>query len=248
MSRVAVSGAAGRMGRRTAAAVTAAADLELVALFDPNHAGETIEGIVVSSDPVVVGEAEVVVELTKPDVVLENLKQWRGMGVNAVVGTSGFDAGRLQAAQGIWGEGPPNCLVVPNFSLGAVLMMRFAEAAAAHFAGVEIIELHHEDKPDAPSGTALATAARLTSAIFESKELVPGARGGAVGDVRVHSVRLPGMVAHQQVILGNEGETLTIRHDTSDYASFMPGVLLAIRSIPDLAAFSVGLEGLLFKD
>lgn len=248
MTLVAVSGAAGRMGRLTAAAVAASDDLELVALFDPSHAGETIAGLVVSSDPVVVGEAEVVVELTRPDVVMENLKHWRDIGAHAVVGTSGFDADRLTAGQAMWGEGPPNCLVVPNFSIGAVLMMRFAELAAGHFAGAEIIELHHEDKPDAPSGTALATAARLTSGVFESKESVPGARGGAVGDVRVHSVRLPGLVAHQQVILGNDGETLTIRHDTSDYESFMPGVLLAIRSIPALPAFSVGLESLLFKD
>lgn len=247
MIRVAISGAAGRMGRRIAEAVTAADDLDLVALHDPNHAGDAIAGMVVSSDPVVVGEAAVVVEVTNPDVVMGNLEQWRRLGVNAVVGTSGFGAERLLAAETAWGAGPPNCLVVPNFSVGAVLMMHFAEVAAAHFSGAEIIELHHQDKPDAPSGTALATAGRMKSAVFESKELVPGARGAAVGDVRVHSVRLPGLLAHQEVILGNRGETLTIRHDTSDYSSFMPGVLLAVRSVADLAPFSVGLEQLLFK-
>jgi 4-hydroxy-tetrahydrodipicolinate reductase len=248
MTRVAISGAAGRMGRRIAEAVTAADDLELVALYDPGHAGDTVAGKIVSSDPVVVGEATVVVEVTNPDVVMGNLEHWRRLGVNAVVGTSGFGAERLAAAETAWGSGPPNCLVVPNFSIGAVLMMHFAEVAAGYFSGAEIIELHHEDKPDAPSGTALATAGRMTSAVFESKELVPGARGAAVGDIRVHSVRLPGMLAHQQVILGNKGETLTIRHDTSEYASFMPGVLLAIRSVTALVPFSVGLEQLLFKE
>jgi 4-hydroxy-tetrahydrodipicolinate reductase len=248
MTRVAISGAGGRMGRWIAEAISAAADLELVALYDPGHGGDTVAGVVVSSDPIVVGEATVVVEVTNPDVVMGNLEQWRRLGVNAVVGTSGFGADRLAAAEAAWGSGPPNCIVVPNFSVGAVLMMRFAEVAAAHFSGAEIIELHHEDKPDAPSGTSLATAGRMTSAVFESTELVAGARGAAVGDVRVHSVRLPGLLAHQEVILGNKGETLTIRHDTSDYASFMPGVLLAVRSVAGLAAFSVGLEQLLFKD
>lgn len=247
MIRVAVAGAGGRMGRLAAEAVAAADDLDVVALFDPGSPGEEVAGAVVSSDPLVVGEAEVVVEFTTPDVVMANLEQWRSLGVHAVVGTSGFDADRLAAAESAWGDGPPNCLIVPNFSVGAVLMMHFAEVASGHFQGAEIVELHHEDKPDAPSGTALATAKAMTSQSFPSRELAPGARGAAVGGVHVHSVRLPGMLAHQEVILGNAGETLTIRHDTSDRASFMPGVLLAVREVASLAPFSVGLAQLLFK-
>ena len=234
------------MGRLTASAI-AASDHELVSLYDPEFAGTEIDGVVVASDPVVVGEAEAVVEFTNPDVVMDNLAQWRELGVHAVVGTSGFGSERLASAEESWGSGPPNCLIVPNFSVGAVLMMHFAEVASQHFAGAEIIELHHEDKPDAPSGTALATAQAMSSDTFESKELVPGARGGDVGGVRVHSVRLPGMLAHQEVILGNDGETLSIRHDTADRGSFMPGVLMALDAIGDLPAFSVGLAQLLVK-
>lgn len=251
MTRVAVSGAGGRMGRLVAGAVATAPDLELVAGFDPGHAGETVAGIVVASDPLVVGEAEVVVEFTVPAAVDANLAAWRQLGVHAVVGTSGFDAGRLAALRERWGSGPPNCLVVPNFSIGAVLMMRFAEMAAPHFAASEIIELHHDRKADAPSGTALNTAARMEAAggpqrrQVESTEVLPGSRGGDAGP-RVHSVRLPGLLAHQEVILGSEGETLTIRHDTSDRLSFLPGILLAVRAVAGLPdPVTVGLEGLL---
>lgn len=239
------------MGRLVAETVAGAPDLELVAGFDPAHAGEVVSGIVVSSDPVVCGEAQVVVEFTTPDAVMGNLAVWRELGCDAVVGTSGFDAARLEALRVQWGSAPPRCLVVPNFSIGAVLMMRFAEMAAPHFAASEIVELHHDRKADAPSGTALTTAARMTAAggsqrrHTESAEIVPGARGADAGP-RVHSVRLPGLLAHQEVLLGSEGETLTIRHDTSDRISFMPGVLLAIRSVGSLPdPVTVGLEGLL---
>lgn len=239
------------MGRLVAQTVAAAPDLELVAGFDPGHAGESVAGIVIASDPVVCGEAEVVVEFTTPDVVLANLGAWQDLGLHAVVGTSGFDAARLDALRARWGGGTPRCLVVPNFSIGAVLMMRFAEMAAPHFAASEIVELHHDRKADAPSGTALNTAARMTAAggpqrrHTESAEVVPGARGADAGP-RVHAIRLPGLLAHQEVILGSEGETLTIRHDTSDRISFMPGVLLAIRSVGSLPdPVTVGLEGLL---
>ncbi len=251
MTRVAVSGAGGRMGRLVAETVATTKDLELVAGFDPAHAGTKVAGIVVSADPTVVGEAEVVVEFTVPGVVLENLAVWRAHGVHAVVGTSGFDEARIQAVRTAWGSGPPNCLLVPNFSIGAVLMMRFAELAAPHFSASEIIELHHDRKVDAPSGTALTTAARMQAAggkqnrHVESTEVIAGARGGDAGP-RVHSVRLPGLLAHQEVILGSEGETLTIRHDTSDRVSFMPGVLLAVRSVASLRdPVTVGLDGLL---
>jgi len=252
MTRVAVSGVAGRMGRLVGEAVAAAADLELVAGYDPHGAGEQVAGVTVSADPEAVGAAEVVVEFTNPSVVLGNLARWRRLGLHAVVGTSGFDDARLAVLRRKWGSGPPNCLVVPSFSIAALLMMRFAATAAPHFAAAEIVELHHDRKADAPSGTALATAAGMAAAggrqsrAVESREVVAGARGAAVEGVRVHAVRLPGLLAHQEVILGSPGETLTIRHDTTDRASFLPGVLLAIRrvaSLPD--PLTVGLEGLL---
>jgi 4-hydroxy-tetrahydrodipicolinate reductase len=169
-----------------------------------------------------------------------------------VVGTSGFDEGRLAALRRQWGKGPPNCLVVPNFSIGAVLMMRFAEMAAPHFPASEVIELHHDRKADAPSGTALATAGRIRSAggpqqrALESEELVRGARGANADGVRVHAVRLPGLVAHQEVLLGAAGETLSIRHDTTDRIAFVPGVLLGIRRVAGITGgVAVGLEDLL---
>lgn len=238
------------MGRLVAGTVAAQDDLELVAGLDPHHAGETIGGIVVASDPIVIGEADVVVEFTNPDVVMENLDRWRDLGVHAVVGTSGFDEARLADLRGRWGSSGPKCLVVPNFSIGAVLMMRFAEIAAPHFAASEIIELHHDRKADAPSGTALATADRMQGGPqrrqVESAELVAGSRGADAEGVRVHSVRLPGLLAHQEVLLGSPGETLTIRHDTSDRISFIPGVLLGVRSVARLEdPLTVGLEGLL---
>jgi 4-hydroxy-tetrahydrodipicolinate reductase len=251
MTRVAVSGAGGRMGRLVAGAVQEAPDLELVAAYDPGHTGDILCGVVVASDPTVVGEAEVVIEFTTPDVVMENLALWRRHGVHAVVGTSGFDTARLEALRRAWGSGPPNCLVVPNFSIGAVLMMRFAEMAAPHFAASEIVELHHDRKVDAPSGTALGTAARIAAAggrqerAVESAETVAGVRGGDAGP-RIHSVRLPGLLAHQEVLFGSPGENLTIRHDSTDRISFLPGVLLAARGVATLAQpVTVGLDGLL---
>ncbi|MFQ5947481.1 MAG: 4-hydroxy-tetrahydrodipicolinate reductase [Acidimicrobiia bacterium] len=251
MIRVAVSGAAGRMGRLVAETVIEAPDLELAALYDPSHQGTVVAGLDVSADPEVVAGADVVVEFTNPTVVMGNLAHWRRLETHAVVGTSGFDAARLDELSGMWGQGPPNCIVVPNFSIGAVLMMRFAELAAPHFAASEIIELHHDRKADAPSGTALATAARIAGSgspprrEVESEELLEGAQGGDADGVRVHSVRLPGLLAHHEVLLGSPGETLTIRHDTTDRIAFMPGVLLAIRAIAELPGVTVGLEGLL---
>lgn len=251
MTRIAVSGAGGRMGRLVAEAVAATPGLDLVAGFDPAHAGASVAGVTVAAEPAAVGAAEIVVEFTTPAVVMANLAEWRRLGVHAVVGTSGFDASRLAALRELWGSGPPNCLVVPNFSIGAILMMRFAEMAAPHFAASEIIELHHDRKADAPSGTALNTASRIAGAggrqerTVESVEGLPGVRGGDAGP-RVHSVRLPGLLAHQEVLFGSEGETLTIRHDTTDRASFLPGVLLAVRSVAGLSdPVTVGLEAIL---
>ncbi|MFH1330579.1 MAG: 4-hydroxy-tetrahydrodipicolinate reductase [Actinomycetota bacterium] len=252
MTRVGVSGTAGRMGRLVAEAVAGAPDMEFVAGYDPNGAGLVVAGIALSADPVSLAVAEVVVEFTLPGVVMENLARWRSLGIHVVVGTSGFDAARVAALREQWGSGPPNCLVVPNFSIGAVLMMRFAAAAAPHFAAAEIVELHHDHKVDAPSGTALATAAGMAAAggrqerAVESAETLPGARGAGSGGVRIHAVRLPGLLAHQEVILGSPGETLTIRHDTTDRTAFLPGVLLAVRGVVALPnPVAVGLETLL---
>ena len=250
MIRVVVSGAAGRMGRQVADAVVAADDLRLVGCYDAVDPGEPVAGMEVTTDPTQLADAEVIVEFTTPDVVMANLELWLSRDAHAVVGTSGFDAARIAELRAQWGAGPPNCLVAPNFSIGAVLMMQFAETAAPHFAAAEVIELHHDGKADAPSGTALNTAARLGAAAtpqrrVESAELSPGARGAEVDGVNIHSVRLPGLVAHQEVVLGALGETLTIRHDTTDRAAFMGGVLLAIRNIAALPGVTVGLEALL---
>lgn len=227
MRRIGVSGAAGRMGRLIVGAIHDAPDLSVAGLYAPGHGSEEIAGYGTSDSPEVLADAEIVVEVTRPDAVMDNLRRWRGFGAHAVVGTSGFDSTRLAELRDEWGEGPPNCLVVPNFSIGAVLMMRFAAEAAPHFDAAEILEMHHVHKVDAPSGTAVATA-----------ELMGG-------DVPIHSVRLPGLVAHQAVILGSDGQTLTIRHDTTDRASFMPGVLTAIRRVPTLPGVTIGLDQLL---
>lgn len=251
MIRVGVSGANGRMGRAVAASIEEADGLELIGLFDPAAGGELVAGREVSDDPVALAGCEVVVEFTNPDVVMGNLTRWRAQSSHVVVGTSGFSSERIAEVTESWGSGPPNCLIAPNFSIGAVLMMRFAELAAPHFAAAEIVELHHDRKADAPSGTATNTAERIAGAqpdqqrAVDSTELIGGARGAAVAGVPVHAVRLPGLVAHQEVLLGNQGEWLTIRHDTTDRSAFMGGVLLAVRKVGDLPGVTVGLEGLL---
>ena len=248
---VGVSGAGGRMGSLVAETVDAADDLELGPLYDPDHAGESIAGGTVDASPDTMKGADVVVEFTVPDVVLENLVRWREHGVHAVVGTSGFDAARLDVVREAWGSGPPNCLIVPNFSVGAVVSMRIAEIAAPHFAAAEVIELHHDRKVDAPSGTAMSTAERIAAAAeqhreVESQELTPGARGADVSGVPVHAVRLPGIIADQLIIFGGSGETLSIHHSTTDRTVFMPGVLAAIRGVDALEnPVSVGLEAVL---
>ncbi len=251
MIGVAVSGAAGRMGRLVAETVNATEGLELTVCFDPGAPGDTVAGMLVTDDPGAVAAAQVVVEFTRPDVVMANLAAWRRHGVHAVVGTSGFDDARLAEVRDSWGSGPPNCIIVPNFSIGAVMMMRLSELAAPHFQAAEVIELHHDKKADAPSGTSLNTAARIAARqpqrrAVESRELTAGARGADVDQVRVHSIRLPGYVAHQEVIFGGVGETLTIRHDTTDRHSFMPGVVLAVREVANLSEpVVVGLDALL---
>jgi 4-hydroxy-tetrahydrodipicolinate reductase len=248
MIRAGVVGALGRMGGLVSEAIAAAPDLELVAAVDRID-GE-VAGVPVSTDTEVLRAARVVVDFTEPSGVIDNLVRYRDLGVHAVVGTSGFTEARIAELREMWGERVNRCLVVPNFSIGAVLMMRFAEEAAAHFQASEVIELHHDRKADAPSGTAIATAGRMARGrqerAFHSAEVIAGARGGVVEGVPVHSVRLPGLLAHQEVIFGNPGEVLTIRHDSTDRISFVPGVLLAVRRVAALSEpLTVGLDSLL---
>jgi 4-hydroxy-tetrahydrodipicolinate reductase len=222
--RVAVAGAAGRMGATVCAAVEGADDMELVARADPQLKLTLREALLAGPD--------VLVDFTVPSTALLNTREAIAAGVHVVVGTTGFDAGELADLSGA----RANVFVAPNFAIGAVLMMQFAAQAARHMARAEIIELHHDRKLDAPSGTAVRTAALMREA----------GGGGEAADVPIHSVRLPGLVAHQEVILGDVGQTLTIRHDSIDRESFMPGVLLAVRKVGKLTGSPVvGLEKLL---
>ncbi|MEU4568529.1 4-hydroxy-tetrahydrodipicolinate reductase [Micromonospora sp. NPDC023956] len=241
--RVGVLGARGRMGVEVCRAVTAAADLDLVATIDQ---GDDLSGV---------ADAQVVVDFTTPDVVMGNLHWLIDRGISAVVGTTGFTGQRLDQVRG-WLDGRPGVgvLIAPNFGIGAVLMMQFAARAARHFESVEIIEQHHPRKLDAPSGTATHTArliaqARADAGLGPSPDAtaseVPGARGADVDGVRVHAVRATGLVAHQEVLFGTAGETLTIRHDSYDRASFMPGVLLAVREVRHRPGLTIGLDPLL---
>ena len=248
MIRVCVSGAGGKLAGPIITGISASPDLELTALHNPNRAGQEIEGVPVTGDAGSIS-ADVVVETAHPDVVFDNLESWRDAGMAAVVGTSGFTSYRLGLLRSLWGEGTP-CLVVPNFSVGAVLMMRFAAEAAPHFEAVEIVERHHATKPDAPSGTSLATAMGIGAvggaSAQGSEELVPGARGADVDGVRVHSLRLPGLIANQEVALSNAGEVLTIEHLSTSYDSFAAGALLAIRAVQGLeGGVHLGLDAVL---
>lgn len=249
MTTVAITGAAGRMGRVTADAVAEAEDLDLVACLDPGHVGEVVAGLEVTDDRSELDGADVVLEWAPVEAVLDGLAGHAAAGRHVVVGSSGFTAERLGAAEQAWASSRGRLLIVPNFAIGAVLMQRFATEAARWFAASEVVELHHDAKADAPSGTAIATALGISGdqrRRTESVEVVEGARGADVDGVRVHSVRLPGLVAHQEVLLGNPGEVLTIRHDSMDRVSFVPGVLLALRQVADLAdPVTVGLDHLL---
>jgi 4-hydroxy-tetrahydrodipicolinate reductase len=236
MIRVAVSGAGGHLATAITTAVVDADDLELTALYNPNRAGEGVGGVTVTGDTTDV-TADVIVEAAPADVVLDNLEMWRDTGAAAVVGTSGFTPYRLDLLKSLWTSETP-CLVVPNFSIGAVLMMRFAAEAASHFEAGEVIERHHATKPDAPSGTALATAMGMAEAgggsAEGSEELIEGVRGGAVEGIRVHSLRLPGLISQQEVALSNPGEVLSIEHQSTSYESFAMGALLAVRNVGSL--------------
>ncbi len=243
MLRVGVFGAAGRMGTQVCRAVEAADDLELVATVDAGEPRDEVEG-----------RAEVVVDFTTPDAVLDNIAWCLERDIAVVVGTSGFTTERLDEVRGLLQHHGGSVLVAPNFSIGAVLMMHFAEQAARFFESAEVIELHHPEKVDAPSGTALATANRIAAGraagglgpVPDATTSDPGgARGATVEGIHVHGVRLRGLVAHQEVLFGTTGETLTIRHDSFDRASFMPGVLAAVRAVRGLPGLTVGLESLL---
>jgi 4-hydroxy-tetrahydrodipicolinate reductase len=243
--KVGVLGARGKVGSVVCGAVEAAEGMELVAAVDQDD----------DIDLLVSSGAEAVVDFTRPDVVMDNLEFCIDHGIHAVVGTTGFDEGRLAQLRE-WLAAAPGVgvLVAPNFSIGAILMMRFATEAARFFESVEIVELHHPDKADAPSGTARRTAELVAAARREAGLGAPpdatstgldGARGAEVEGIHVHGLRVRGLVAHQEVILGGLGETLTIRHDSLDRASFTPGVLLGLRRITGTPGLTVGLEPLL---
>jgi 4-hydroxy-tetrahydrodipicolinate reductase len=243
--RVGVLGSRGNVGRAICKAVSAAIDLDLVAELGR---GDSLEALVASS-------ADVVVDFTHPDAVMSHLQFAIERGMHAVVGTTGFDAERLDTVrEWLSLRSGVGVLIAPNFAIGAVLSMRFAEQAARFFESVEVIELHHPNKADAPSGTAHRTAERVAAARARAgMALSPdatsraqdGARGTDVDGVRVHSVRLRGLVAHQEVLFGNEGECLVIRHDSVERSSFVPGVLLAIRQVPKRIGLTLGLEPIL---
>ena len=255
MIRVGVLGAGGRMGAMAARTVAGDDATELVAAVDPAHSGGDIAGVTIGDDIAALeaAGAQVAIDFTRLDVARTNLAWLAERGMHAVVGTSGFAEADLAGLRSSFTSS--NCLIAPNFGVGAVLMMRFAELAAPWFETAEIIELHHDNKVDAPSGTALTTMERMEAAGGDwaadptETETLPGSRGGALdggaGRVRVHSVRMRGMLSHQEVVLGTDGEVLTIRHDATNIESFMPGVMLAVKGVADLPGVTVGLEPLL---
>ena len=242
------------MGATVCAAVAADPALELVAAVDPQAAGSVVEGIEIAGEPRVFAAAgaEVVVDFTVAAAARTTVP-WLAMhGIHAVVGTTGLTDDDLAVFRAEFGSGGPNCLVAANFAISAVLMMRFAELAAPFFDTAEIIELHHDGKADAPSGTALATAERMAAASATwapdptRHEVVAGARGGSgPAGIHMHSVRMRGMVAHQEVIFGADGQTLILRQDSYDRVSFMPGVVLACKRIAEHPGLTVGLDALL---
>jgi 4-hydroxy-tetrahydrodipicolinate reductase len=240
--KVAVLGAKGRMGAETVAAIESASDLILSSALD---LGDSLDQLIKTG-------TEVIVDFTHPDSVMKNLEFAITNGIHVVVGTTGFDDKKLSELKNLLSKNTKvGALIAPNFGLGAVLMMQFSQKAAQYFESVEIIELHHANKVDAPSGTAIRTAELITDARKQSKKgampdasktIIAGARGAKVGDVPIHSVRSHGYVAHQEVIFGDAGETLSIRHDSINRAGFMPGVLIGVRNVAKHPGLTVGLE------
>ncbi|KAA0234670.1 MAG: 4-hydroxy-tetrahydrodipicolinate reductase [Actinobacteria bacterium] len=257
--RVGVFGAGGRMGSTVCQAVDADPALELVAAVDPHHAGLDLHsvahvegyGIQVAGDPEVFVDAavEVAVDFTLAEAARENLLWLARQRIHAVTGTTGFSEQDYADFERAFTDS--NCVIAPNFAIGAVLMMRFAEIAAPFFETAEVVEYHHDQKVDAPSGTAMMTARKIAEASKDwaadptEHEVAEGARGGVADGIRVHAVRMRGMVAHQEVVMGTTGQTLTLRHDSYDRTSFMPGVLLAVKAVSQRSGLTVGLDRLL---
>ncbi|HUS62684.1 MAG TPA: 4-hydroxy-tetrahydrodipicolinate reductase, partial [Acidimicrobiales bacterium] len=249
--RIGVIGACGRMGSAACDALAADAELELVAAVAPGHAGAQAAGVEVSEslDALRDADVEVAVELTRTEPARQNLLWCAEAGIHVVSGTSGFTDADVDIFRAAFTQS--NCLIAANFAIGAVLMMRFAELSAPWFDTAEIVELHHDAKRDAPSGTAMATASRMAAASSEwaadptERLVLDGARGGEGPEgIRIHSVRLRGMVAHQEVLLGATGQSLTIRHDSYDRSSFMPGILLAVKQVAAHPGITLGLDSL----
>lgn len=259
MTRVGVFGAGGRMGATVCHAVADDPELDLVAAVDPYHLGidlRQVAGVVGGpqvqgdADALKAAQASVAVDFTVVDGARENVRWCAANGVHAIVGTTGFTDDDYAEFERIFIKS--NCVIAPNFAIGAILMMRFAEMASPYFETAEIIEFHHDGKVDAPSGTARATAERMEAASSEwaedptRDEVLPGARGGkSAGGIPIHSVRMRGMFAHQEVVFGTTGQTLTVRHDTFDRDCYMPGVLLAIKAVGDRPGLTLGLDQLL---
>jgi 4-hydroxy-tetrahydrodipicolinate reductase len=258
--RVGVFGAGGRMGSTVCRAVAADPDLELVGAIDPYHAGLDLQHAIgvdvpdlhIAPDPAALLDAgaQVVVDFTVLDASRRNLEWAAQHGIHAVVGTTGFTPEDHDRLRTLFTRS--NCVMAPNFAIGAVLMMRFAELAAPWFDTAEVIELHHDRKVDAPSGTAMLTVERMAAASDQwgedptEKEVLAGARGATgPGGIHIHSVRLRGLIAHQEVLLGTAGQSLSIRHDSYDRESFMPGVVLAVKQVADRPGLTIGLDGLL---
>lgn len=263
MINVVVSGAAGKMGQEVCRAVLDDPELDLVGAVDINCSegqidigsiiGRGVTRVFVTndlSDTIKSTSSSVVVDFTHPSAVMNNIKKIIEAGVDGVVGTTGITPDDMQAIERLLEGSGSHIFIAPNFAIGAVLMTYLSQKAAEYLDAVEIIELHHDAKADAPSGTAISTAKKLSETmkninVSKSKESYAGARGADIGDVRVHSIRLPGFVAHQEVIFGAKGQTLTIRHDSIDRTSFMPGVVSAVKAVSTLPPLTVGLENLL---
>jgi 4-hydroxy-tetrahydrodipicolinate reductase len=265
MITVVVSGAAGKMGQESCRAVLKAQDMKLVGVVDPTGAGTELSKIIgLETDLVIQGDLatalqqlkpDVVVDFTNPEVVFANAKTCLENGVRPVIGTTGMSGEQIQALKELAAKEHMGGLLAPNFAIGALLMMKFATMAAKFFPHTEIIELHHDQKMDAPSGTAIKTAelvaevrGNMRQGLPSEFEKIPGSRGGDYEGMRIHSVRLPGYVAHQEVIFGGIGQTLTIRHDSISRESFMPGLLMGIRKITTTKQFVYGLEKLIFEE
>lgn len=263
--KVLVSGACGRMGREVIKAVAKDDALQLVAAVDVINAGKDIGtvagmevlGVSIKSDlkeAIMEDKPQVMVDFTTPAMVMENIRTGLKAGVHVVVGTTGISSEDLREIRELCVENKANALVAPNFAIGALLMMRCAAISAKYFSEVEIIELHHDQKLDSPSGTSIKTAEMILANRSGAKhqevgeEKIKGARGGEINGIRLHSVRLPGLIAHQEVIFGGEGQTLTIRHDSLSRESFMPGVILGIKKVIQAQGLTYGLEHFLFED